>query len=369
MTPPTESIPSTSTYPHMRPTGDPYPLMPTSVPWLLGIYLGLPLLLTIVNNQESWSDFRDLFLTIETSTLGMGGLLQASYVWLMPRVLLRIRSPLGRLSAHAICILTVIFIGTLLVDFAIARLGLVARGRGTLYEFFIATSLASVVVLVSTTYVRLQQDRRYAKQKEHQARRVFLAAQLKVLQLRTNPQFLFNSLDTVARLIETDPDLAEATLVRLAGLFRYSLKGSHRPSVTLGEELVIVLDYLEIEQLRLGRRLRWRLNVSEELSDIQVPPLLLQPLVENAIVHGITPQKEGGQIDIRIQSEAVDVIIEVQDNNPCSADQRDTCGALEDLTRRLEMTYGKEARFDRLSDQKGHRVCIRLPKSPYLESQ
>jgi LytS/YehU family sensor histidine kinase len=162
---------------------------------------------------------------------------------------------------------------------------------------------------------------------------------------------------------------AEETLVRLAGLFRYSLEGSRRPSVTLREELAIIRDYLELEGLRLGQRLKWELDADDALMDLRVPPLMLQPLVENAIIHGIAPRREGGTLHISVQADGDQIVLQVRDDGPGSSNHRGTGTALADLERRLEMSYRGEARVERKFDQEGHRVCIRLPKAPNLEWQ
>ena len=205
---------------------------------------------------------------------------------------------------------------------------------------------------------------REVERRAEEAQQAALRARLEALQARTNPHFLFNSLNTVASLIVEDPAVAEQTLERLAGLFRYSLEGSRRTSVRLADELTATCDYLDVESLRLGDRLRWNLSVDEDLDNVRLPPLTLQPLVENAVRHGIAPRKEGGIIDITVSRDADTVVLTVKDDGPgksgvCSG----TGTALEDLKRRLEVAYGGAASIHTScdDDEVGFSVDVRLP--------
>ena len=129
-------------------------------------------------------------------------------------------------------------------------------------------------------------------------------AELSALQAQINPHFFFNTLNTIASLLEDDPEAAEEVLHRLAGLFRYAFKASDTAPVALSQELEFTKNYLAIERARFGDRLRVEWDIDPESMEIEVPGLLLQPLVENAIGHGIAPRVEGGQL--RISSRLVD---------------------------------------------------------------
>ena len=118
-------------------------------------------------------------------------------------------------------------------------------------------------------------------------------ARVEALQARIRPHFLFNSMNTVAALVRVDPDAAEKTVEDLSELFRAAL-GTDERLGTLGEELDLIDRYLAIEQLRMGERLRIERDLADAPRDLRLPPLLLQPLVENAIYHGIQPCRAGG---------------------------------------------------------------------------
>lgn len=123
-------------------------------------------------------------------------------------------------------------------------------------------------------------------------------AKLQALQARIQPHFLFNTLNTGISLLHAKPDLAEQLLLDLSDLFRAAL--SQRESIGLAEDLSLARRYLEIEQLRLGDRLRLNWDIAAELPALQVPTLSIQPLAENAIRHGIEPSTTGGDVGIRI---------------------------------------------------------------------
>lgn len=170
----------------------------------------------------------------------------------------------------------------------------------------IGATIAAMVALVLTTVRRLRttvdERERELREREIGEARLLQAksdAELAALQARINPHFLFNTLNSIAELIREDPARAEAMTLQLSSLFRYTLQAPQAGLVTLGEELLIVRRYLEIEQARFGPRLRYELDVPAALFGERVPALILQPLVENAIRHGISTAVDGGSVCIR----------------------------------------------------------------------
>lgn len=150
---------------------------------------------------------------------------------------------------------------------------------------------------------------------EWQARLAAVAhARVEALQARIRPHFLFNSMNTVAALVRVDPEAAERTVEDLSELFRAALGQDDTHSGTLGEELHLVDRYLDIEQLRLGERLHVRRELDDLPLDASMPVLLLQPLVENAVRHGVQPLREGGEIVLRGAREGATMRIEI--DNP-----------------------------------------------------
>jgi signal transduction histidine kinase len=192
--------------------------------------------------------------------------------------------------------------------------------------------------------LRFLRQLREKERQEERLRALAAQAELKALKAQINPHFLFNTLNTIAQLIHSDSDQAEATVERLAEMFRYVLNGSDRGPVPLEEELTFLDDYLEIEQARFGERLRVNREVAPELLEVPVPSLILQPLVENAVRHG---RGSDGDVDlmIRIQPQGDQLVIAVADQGPgMPAHRRIGEGpghGLRNVDERLRMTYGE----------------------------
>jgi sensor histidine kinase YesM len=189
------------------------------------------------------------------------------------------------------------------------------------------------------------------------------AAELSALQSRIQPHFLFNTLNSIAALIREDPSLAEATTEKLAELFRHVLDSNRREYITLGEEMSIIQHYLEIEKLRLGERLRFRIDMDATLENLQVPGLIIQPLVDNSIKHGIAPLEEGGEILVSAKLSDGRCLIAVQDSGAGFDVAQNNGGyGLQNIHDRLKNLYGDAAGFKMTSSLgEGARVEIILP--------
>lgn len=186
-------------------------------------------------------------------------------------------------------------------------------------------------------------------------------AQVEALQARIRPHFLFNSMNTVAALIPLDPVAAERTVEDLAELFRAALGQHEQGDGTLGEELALLDRYLAIEQLRLGERLRVERELDALPPDFPLPRLLLQPLVENAVHHGIQPLREGGVVSLRGTREGHAIAIEIANPLPPSPARGGHGHGLDSVRRRVAFRYGPRA-VVRAGPQGGrYVVSLRLP--------
>jgi two-component system sensor histidine kinase AlgZ len=192
-------------------------------------------------------------------------------------------------------------------------------------------------------------------------------AQMQALQARIRPHFLFNSMNTVAALVRVDPGAAERTVEDLADLFRAALASDSEG--TLGEELTLVERYLDIEQLRLGDRLRVERDLDALPADFTLPRLLLQPLVENAIRHGIAPRRDGGTVRLGGSCDVREVRIVIDNPLPGEAasvtardDQEGHGHGLESVRRRMAYHYGERGRLDVRVDAGRYVVSVRLPR-------
>lgn len=187
-------------------------------------------------------------------------------------------------------------------------------------------------------------------------------AQIQALKARIRPHFLFNSMNTIACLVHIDADKAEKAVEDLADLFRASLQ--EKTSHTLGDELDLTASYLDIEHLRLGERLSAKWQLDETAMDIEVPSFCIQPLVENAIYHGIEPVAEGGQIKISAQLEnnrlCLSVSNPVKEQNAMSRHQGNHM-AQSNIQTRLKLMYGDEAEFTINAEPDLYTVSIGIP--------
>jgi two-component system LytT family sensor kinase len=208
-----------------------------------------------------------------------------------------------------------------------------------------------------------------------QQERLLLEARLDALQRQINPHFLFNTLNSIASLVRVKPELARQMTVKLANIFRALLK-EHDTYVPLSQELSFTDDYLDIEVVRFGAdKLRVEKDIDPHTLDILVPSILLQPLIENSIKHGLEPRINGGTVTLRSRLQGDRVMIEVADDGvgivaqPASALKRTGNGiGMKNVRERLEVLYGTKARFTVVSNPgRGTLVSIELPANLALD--
>ncbi|MBC8067558.1 MAG: histidine kinase [Deltaproteobacteria bacterium] len=190
-------------------------------------------------------------------------------------------------------------------------------------------------------------------------------AELELLRAQLEPHFLFNALNTIAGLIRVArPDLATTALAKLSELLRYVVEASRQERVPLAWELEFVANYLELQQMRFGPRLQFAIHESAAGRSCDVPPLLLQPLIENAVVHGVARTSDPVTIDIHVATVAGELRVAVGNTRDRSAGpDRDSTGVgLTNTRQRLERMYGEDFAFDAGPDGPDHyRVTISLP--------
>ena len=190
-------------------------------------------------------------------------------------------------------------------------------------------------------------------------------AQLQSLQRQLHPHFLFNTLNTIAGLIRSDPDGADQMIDRLGDLLRMTLHKSSIQEVPLKEELDVLQKYVEIEQTRFGDRLNVEMHIPPEVLDAQVPSLLLQPLVENAIRHGIAPNARPGWLAVHAQREGDELVLQVRDSGDGLPPERlmalNRGVGLDNTRSRLEHLYHGRYQFTFSNLERGFCVTIRIP--------
>jgi two-component system LytT family sensor kinase len=199
-------------------------------------------------------------------------------------------------------------------------------------------------------------------------------SELRALRAQINPHFLFNSLNTIVALIDPEPAKAETITVRLASIFRYVLLHADRPLTSLDEEIRFLRTYLDIEQIRFGERLQVQFDVDEAISFIAIPSLILQPLVENAIKHGIAPKIGVSRILVQAKREGKSIFLSVEDDgvglfvngnagesSPPGGDSNTGIG-LQNIRERLKTMYGPGASLSLINLQGGgSRATLEIP--------
>ncbi|MGA9582019.1 MAG: histidine kinase [Allosphingosinicella sp.] len=227
---------------------------------------------------------------------------------------------------------------------------------------------------LGTTYVILQTNAAIRERDLQlaEARALAQTAQLTALRLQLNPHFLFNTLNAISSLIVTGRNRdGEAMLAKLCAFLRTALVGDGRSEVTLGEELETLQTYLEIESIRFGDRLTVDFAAPEALLEYPVPAFILQPLVENAVKHGVAPTSRPVIVRVGARQDGDDIILSVSDNGGAVAGSRvsGTGVGLDNTRRRLEVIYGPRGRIETLAHDDGFTVIVRIPvhEAPALE--
>jgi two-component system sensor histidine kinase AlgZ len=235
------------------------------------------------------------------------------------------------------------------------------------YEHHVPVVLAAGTLLyllsASLQYTRLAQEAaRRAEQDSLELRVLARDAELRALKAQVHPHFLFNSLNAISALTASDPPRARELCILLSEFFRQGLAFGERSSVSLDEELQLARTYLAIEGLRLGSRLVVEEAVDEPARSCRLPPLLLQPLVENAIRHGIATRAEGGVLRLSARTDGQSLRFQVE--NPFDAETPSRPGVglgLSNVRLRLRARYGEAALLDAVRAPDCFRVMLLLP--------
>lgn len=232
------------------------------------------------------------------------------------------------------------------------------------FDLIVYAVLVGISCMVNI-YRRYQERELRASQLEAQLTR----AQLDVLRSQLQPHFLFNTLNTISSLVNSDAVAAERVVSRLGDLLRLSLKHTGQHELPLREELEFLSHYVDIQRSRFRERLNVEFRVPEELLEAQVPTFVLQPLVENAIRHGIEPRTEAGHVEVYVRRQGNRLVLEVADNGPGLAEPvRETNGngrgiGLANTRARLEQLYGANQSISLANRAEGG-VVVRL-EVPY----
>lgn len=304
---------------------------------------------------EAWTavmvmfESRDLLGWLWRFSMATGAVLPATLAWLIVACMLK--RPLARLTLP----------GQYLAGAALgALMGLYGCGLLALAGFatsvpWLASALAGAMMAAQLVAALVWRARARSP--------ADVQARLVELQARIRPHFLFNTLNTAIALVRDEPARAEAVLEDLAELFRLGLQ-SPEGAVPLARELELARRYLEIEQLRFGRRLQIRWSLDPAAEGAALPPLLLQPLIENAVRHGVEPSPTGAEIELRTERRGGRVVITLVNSLPGGAGAAGNGIALENVRSRLALLHDVEVGFDAGLVDGRYRVRIEIPAEP-----
>ncbi len=238
-----------------------------------------------------------------------------------------------------------------------------------LAQFFPILWVTGVLLyLMSVTFhyvILAEESSREAQERALQARVLARDAELKALRAQVNPHFLFNCLNSISALTSSDSGRARDMCILLADFLRTTLRLGGKETITLEEELALIRGYLAIEKVRFGARVNMEEEIEKSVMPVSIPPLLLQPLVENAIRHGIANLPEGGTIRLSAQRSENDVAIQMQNSfDPESPAPLKTGLGLENIRQRLNARYGNDASITVQTEGNSFLVNLRLPAQP-----
>ena len=214
---------------------------------------------------------------------------------------------------------------------------------------------------LSRTLAVVLENVRFREREQH-LRSLASRAELKALRAQINPHFLFNALNAIAGLIPDQPELADETVERLAEVFRYTLRKSEHEWVRLEEEVEFITAYLRVEQARFGERLQALVEVDAAAGGIPIPAMTIQPLIENAIKHGVSAVEGPGRVSLRANMSDDALRIEVLDNGPGFPGDYSLGHGLRNVMDRLSGYYGEFARLDWQNTAEGTLVSLHIPR-------
>lgn len=174
--------------------------------------------------------------------------------------------------------------------------------------------------------------------------------ELKNLKSQLNPHFLFNALNSIRALVEIDPNMAKKSITQLSNLLRSSLLSGKKDTITIGEELEIVKNYLNLEKIRFEDRLTVLYNIDETLLKFEIPPFIIQTLSENAIKHGVSKKIEGGIVKIEVLDENSKLTLRVSNTGALNTEKSETGIGLDNTLKRLDLMYKQDASFQIFED-------------------
>ncbi len=219
----------------------------------------------------------------------------------------------------------------------------------------------SIIHVIDSVKKLRERERQAAELRELSNRQ-----QIANLKAQLNPHFLFNTLNSINAMVSKDVDQTRSMIARLSEMLRYSLQSFEKERVSLSEEVGFVKKYLKLEKYRLGDRLHYSINIDEELNNVEIPPMIIQPIVENAVKHGIAPTEGGGLVEIDVTCNGNNMTVEVTDTGQGIADPEElksTNGiGIRNTDEHLKKRYGRDSALQFSSNiSGGTKVWFTIP--------
>ncbi len=278
-------------------------------------------------------------------------------------------SPLSMLSSSVIAIIIGTALGWLIGSAIIGRIDSISLFEKGFFKAMILGIMFGTMIYyfffsrysISEKESLIQEERikRLTSEKK------IVETNLKLLQAQIEPHFLFNTLSNILSLIDTDLETGKSMLVNLMQYLRTTLSKTRQDTSTLGREMELISAYLNIFKIRMGERLCFKMDIPEKMKNLTFPPMLIQPLVENAIKHGLEPEIEGGEILIRGAVDGDRIRIEVSDTGQGFYENSDPGMGIENIRQRLQSLFGGRARLILEENRpSGMKAIIEVPYEP-----
>ena len=226
---------------------------------------------------------------------------------------------------------------------------------------FILLVVVAIITMLLALYEQIAANLESKIHENEKLQRLQIESKLTLLQSKINPHFLFNTLNTILDVLRRNPAQVEKLILNLSDIYRKTLMMPDNALVPLKEEIRLIEEYLEIEKVRMGDRLEALFDIDEKLENFEMPPMVLQILVENAIKHGLSPKKEGGQVRIQVKRQQETVTLEVEDSGIGVDPSKTSDGfGLMSIQQRLKLMY-ENARMEISSLASGGtqvRICL-----------
>jgi len=187
------------------------------------------------------------------------------------------------------------------------------------------------------------------------------AARINLLESQLNPHFVFNTLNNIRALVQEDPQAAREMLMNFSDLFRYTLQHNKRKVVKVEEEIEMAQHYLSLMKIQFEQRLRYSIDLAPEAKEADIPPMMIQLLVENAIKHGISHISEGGEIAIMVKKQKNRLLASVSNTGPWRINDGDMGAGLDNIRNRLQLNYGTKGTLHILKEENRVTVSLQLP--------